>query len=76
LPVVVTEPGTTPGIDAQLGTPSATPPILFVPPIPPPASTATKEGVHRPRPTRCRKDFKRRLVKGKVRCVKTAKHRR
>jgi hypothetical protein len=75
-PVVVTEPGTTSGIDARLGTPSAGAPILFTPPDLPPASTANKKGAYRPGPRHCRKGFKRRLAKGKVRCVKTAKHRR
>jgi hypothetical protein len=57
------------GIDAQLGSPSTPPAPVVTPPAtvsPPPAT---------PRKRKCRKGFKKKRVKGKVRCVKR-RHRR
>ena len=56
---------TVPGIDGHLGPPPST---VVVPPV-------VKTPVH-PKRKHCRKGFKRKKVKGKVRCVKRHKHRR
>lgn len=59
------------GIDADLGSPPSAPSVA-VPPIagPAPAPT-TKPPVHR---LRCKKGFRKKRVRGKVRCVKRKKH--
>jgi hypothetical protein len=56
-------PGALTGIDASLGTP----PVL---PTPTPISKP------KPKPLKCKRGFKKKRVKGKVRCVKVHKHRR
>lgn len=53
-------PGALTGIDASLGTP----------PSPPPTPTP------KPKPKKCKRGFKKKRVKGKVRCIKVHKHRR
>jgi hypothetical protein len=60
------------GIDAHLGSPPPPPPPLMTPP---PAAPITSPTV-KPRAKHCRKGFKRKKVKGKVRCVKRKKHHR
>jgi Carboxypeptidase regulatory-like domain len=60
------------GIDARLGPPA--------PPVPPPPTvtppTVNPPAAHKPRKRKCRRGFKRKKVKGRVRCVKVRKHRR
>jgi Carboxypeptidase regulatory-like domain len=63
------------GIDAILSTPPVTPP--GTPPaqvIGPPSSVTPP--VTTPRKRKCRRGFRRKKVRGKVRCVKVRKHRR
>jgi hypothetical protein len=56
------------GINAQLGTLPAPPPVLTPPAATPPV-------VHH-RKRKCRRGFKKKRVRGKVRCVKVHKHRK
>jgi hypothetical protein len=65
--VTVTAPGTTPGIDARFGTPPVVPPST--PPTPPVVHPAAKK-------VTCKKGFRKKMVKGKPRCVKRKKHHR
>jgi Carboxypeptidase regulatory-like domain len=59
------------GINAQLGIP-ATPPVpAFTPP-----PVAKPPVVAPPRERQCRRGFRKKKIKGKVRCVKVRKHRR
>jgi len=85
LPVAVTAGGTTAGINAQMYEPGT---IIDEPPDdddgsspPPPATPApvvTAPPVTKPKPLKCRKGFRKKVVKGKRRCVKKhrAKHHR
>ncbi|HXQ88921.1 MAG TPA: carboxypeptidase-like regulatory domain-containing protein, partial [Solirubrobacterales bacterium] len=57
------------GINAQLGAPFSSPPILTPPPVAKPPVTA-------PRKRKCRPGFRKKRVKGKVRCVKARKRHR
>jgi hypothetical protein len=61
-PVAVTAPNTTPGIDGRFGTP----------PVVPPSAPPTSPVVHpaAPKPLKCKKGFRKKRAKGKVRCVK------
>lgn len=57
------------GVDARLGPPPPTsPPALGPPPV---AFSVTK-----PKPKRCKAGFKRKKVRGKVRCVRVHRHKR
>ena len=56
------------GVNAQLGTPMA-PPVLTPPP-------AAKPPIAPPRKRKCRRGFRKKRIKGKVRCVKVRKHRK
>jgi hypothetical protein len=64
------------GINAILGSLPVTPPGTPTPPalvVPPPTVTPP---VTTPRKRKCRKGFRKKKVRGKVRCVKIRKHRR
>ena len=62
-PVAVTAPSTTPGIDARFGTPP-----VVVPPSAPPLPPIVHPVAHKP--LKCKKGFRKKRAKGKVRCVK------
>jgi len=79
--VTVTAGGTTPGINAQMVKPGD-PPFeepqgetggSLPPPLSPPPTAAPPPA--KPRPFKCRKGFKKKVVRGKRRCVKIHKHR-
>ncbi|HEU4463213.1 MAG TPA: carboxypeptidase-like regulatory domain-containing protein [Solirubrobacterales bacterium] len=61
--------GSVGGINAQLGSPPAPPPAFTPPPAAQPPVTA-------PRKRKCRRGFRKKRIKGKVRCVKARKHRK
>lgn len=62
------------GIDAALGAPPVVPPgTPTAPVVTPPATVSPPPAT--PRKRKCRKGFRRKLVKGRRRCVKVRKHR-
>jgi len=58
--------------NAALCPPSDTPPVSSPPP---PAPVVTPPTAPHPKPLKCRKGFKKKKVRGKLKCVKVQKHR-